>query len=76
MNSLKIALLQIAPCGTLKDNLTKGIEACKKAKEMGADIALFPEMWSNGYQIYDRPVEEWKEEAIPADCDFVNSFGC
>ncbi|XVG96511.1 carbon-nitrogen hydrolase family protein [Eubacteriales bacterium KG125] len=75
MNSLKIALLQIAPCGTLKDNLTKGIEACKKAKEMGADIALFPEMWSNGYQIYDRPVEEWKEEAIPADCDFVNSFG-
>jgi len=75
VNSLKIALLQIAPCGTLKDNLTKGIEACKKAKEMGADIALFPEMWSNGYQIYDRPVEEWKEEAIPADCDFVNSFG-
>ena len=37
MNSLKIALLQIAPCGTLKDNLTKGIEACKKAKEMGFD---------------------------------------
>lgn len=75
MNILKIALLQIAPCGNLNGNLEKGIEACRKAKEMGADIALFPEMWSNGYRIYDRPVDEWKAEAIPADSDFVNSFG-
>lgn len=75
MRSLKIALLQIAPCGTLKENLEKGIKACKKAKEMGADIALFPEMWSNGYHIYDRPVDEWTAEAIPADGDFVSTFG-
>ncbi|MCH5343250.1 MAG: carbon-nitrogen hydrolase family protein [Acetatifactor sp.] len=75
MNLLKIALLQIAPCGTLSGNLEKGIKCCKKAKEMGADIALFPEMWSNGYNIYDRPVDEWKKEAIPANSDFVNSFG-
>lgn len=53
MSILKIALLQIAPCGTLRGNLEKGIKYCKKAKEMGADIALFPEMWSNGYNIYD-----------------------
>lgn len=76
MNELKIALLQIAPEGTLNENLEKGINACRKAKEMGADIALFPEMWSNGYRIYNRPVEEWKAEAIPADSDFVNTFGC
>lgn len=75
MNPLKIALLQIAPCGTLNGNLTKGITYCKKAKEMGADIALFPEMWSNGYHIYDRPVEEWKAEAIPANSGFINAFG-
>lgn len=59
MSILKIALLQIAPDKTLEENLEKGIECCKKAKEMGADIALFPEMWSNGYRIYDRPVKEW-----------------
>ena len=75
MNLLKIALLQLAPCGTLEKNLEKGIRYCKMAKEMGADIALFPEMWSNGYNIFNRPVEEWKAEAIPADSDFVNAFG-
>ena len=51
MDSLKIALLQISPCGTLNGNLEKGIKSCRKAKQMGADIALFPEMWSNGYDI-------------------------
>lgn len=75
MNLLKIALLQLAPCGTLEENLEKGIRYCQMAKEMGADIALFPEMWSNGYNIYNRPVEEWKAEAIPVDSDFVNAFG-
>lgn len=72
---LKIALLQIAPAGTLEGNLQKGLEACRRAKELGADITLFPEMWSNGYRIYDRPAEKWQAEAIPADGDFVNAFG-
>ena len=75
MNLLKIALLQIAPCKTLKENLEKGIRYCTEAKEKGADIALFPEMWSSGYRIYDRPVEEWKAEAISADSDSVQAFG-
>lgn len=74
-NNLKIALLQIAPCKTLEENLKKGITYCRKAKERGADIALFPEMWSNGYNIYGRPVDEWKAEAVPVNSDFVNSFG-
>ncbi len=72
---LKIALLQITPCDTLQENLDKGIEYCKQAKGMDADFALFPEMWSNGYRIYDRPVDEWKAEAISADGDFVSAFG-
>ena len=75
MSILKIALLQIAPCKNLDENLEKGITCCKKAKEKGADIALFPEMWSNGYNIYDRPVDEWKKEAISMDSDFINAFG-
>ena len=72
---LKIALLQIAPCKNSDENLEKGIICCKKAKEKGADIALFPEMWSNGYNIYDRPVDEWKKEAVSIDSDFINPFG-
>lgn len=72
---LNIALLQIAPCPTLEENLEKGMLYCRKAKETGADIALFPEMWSNGYNIYDRPVEDWKAEAISPESGFVRSFG-
>ena len=75
MNLLKTALLQIAPCDTLKENKEKGIRACRRAKELGADIALFPEMWSNGYRICGRPFGEWKNEAIPADSEFVCAFG-
>ena len=76
MTLLKIALLQISPEDTLEENLEKGIMACREAKEKGADIALFPEMWSNGYRIYDRPAEDWSAEAIPADGAFVSAFGC
>ncbi len=75
MSMLKVALLQIAPCKTLEENLYKGIEYCKKAKEMGADIALFPEMFSNGYNIYERPSEVWTKEAIERESSFVTSFG-
>ena len=75
ISKLKIALLQIAPCKTLEENLKKGIVCCRKAKERGADIALFPEMWSNGYNIYGRHFDEWKAESISADSDFINTFG-
>ncbi len=74
-NILKIALLQISPCGTLQSNLEKGVTSCEKAKSLGADIALFPEMWSCGYDIYDRPADVWKADAIPADSPFVMKFG-
>lgn len=74
MSILNIAFLQIAPCGSLEKNLGKGIAACRKAAEMGADIALFPEMWSNGYDIYSRPKEVWLAEAIAPDSPFMTSF--
>lgn len=48
MNLLNIALLQILPQNTLEENLQKGLEACRQAQKAGADIALFPEMWSTG----------------------------
>lgn len=62
MCALNITLPQIAPCGTLEGNLEKGIVFCRKTKDLGADIALFPEMWSSNYHIYDRPVGQWKDD--------------
>lgn len=47
---LSIAFLQLLPEGSLQENLNKGVAACREAKERGADIALFPEMWSTGYR--------------------------
>ena len=74
MKSLKVALLQILPEKTLEQNRQKGFTYCKKAKEMGADIALFPEMWSVGYSIPE-DLKELKASAVSADSVFVNSFG-
>ena len=49
MFPITIAFLQLLPEVTLEQNLQKGLAACRKAKELGADIALFPEIWSIGY---------------------------
>ncbi len=75
MGTLNIALLQIAPGASLEENREKGEKACRKARKRGADLALFPEMWSNGYRIYGRPASAWTAEAIPADGEFVAFFG-
>ena len=71
---LKIALLQLLPEGTAEKQLEKGLAACRRAKEMGADIALFPEMWSDGYAL---PQEKQALDAlaVAADGAFVRAFG-
>ena len=74
MSQLKIALLQLLPGNTLMDNLQKGIEACRRAKESGADIALFPEMWSNGYDMSESE-ETLKGKAVSGDGEFISAFG-
>ena len=72
-SSLKIALLQLLPGRDPEEQLQKGIEGCRKARETGADIALFPEMWSNGYLIL-RDEKELKAQAISKGSDFINRF--
>lgn len=74
MDGLKIAMLQILPEGTLEGNLEKGIRCCKKAKALGADIAVFPEMWSTGYRIPEDSTG-LQADAVPADGPFVSAFG-
>lgn len=70
---ITVALLQLRPCATQEENLKKGLEACKRAKASGADIALFPEMWSNGYALtWDR--EQNRRAAVPADGEFTGAF--
>jgi N-carbamoylputrescine amidase len=47
---LTIALLQMTACGNDQTaNQAKGEAFCRQARAMGADIALFPEMWNIGF---------------------------
>ena len=73
MQIFKIALLQLLPGHTQAENLQKGLDACRKAKAMGADIALFPEMWNTGYSI-PQDAAALRAAAIPADSGFVRAF--
>lgn len=75
MHKFCVALLQIAPTGNTEENRKKGERYCRMAKEAGADVALFPEMFHNGYDIYNTPFEEWKKDAVSADDNFVTCFG-
>ena len=71
---LRVALLQLLPGAAQKENLQKGIAACRTAKAAGADIALFPEMWNNGYHVtWDS--RQLEEEAVTSDSAFVTAFG-
>ncbi|MBQ3706484.1 MAG: carbon-nitrogen hydrolase family protein [Clostridia bacterium] len=71
---MKISLLQLSPAGSLAGNLEKAVAACREAKRQGADLALLPEMYSMGYDIYDRDPADWLTEAIPADSDYVRTL--
>lgn len=73
MKNLRIAMLQLAPTGTLEGNLEKGLSFCRQAKEMNADIALFPEMWNCGYYIPEN-LTELKALSIAKDSAFVTEF--
>ncbi len=70
---LRIALLQLLPGKDLEEQKEIGIRACREAKEKGADVALFPEMWSDGYYL-PQDAEELGKLAINKESGFVNSF--
>lgn len=79
MNKLRIALLQMAACGADQEaNLIKGEAFCRRARQMGADIALFPEMWNIGYTFFDREQpgsrERWAAQAVGPEDRFVKHF--
>jgi N-carbamoylputrescine amidase len=79
MSLVKIALLQMAACGNDQQaNQAKGETFCRRASEMGADVALFPEMWNVGYTFYDPAQpgarERWEAQAVGRDDGFVKRF--
>ena len=70
---LSIAFLQLLPEGSLTENMNKGIKACREAKERGADIVLFPEMWSIGYR-FPHDMEALRKLAISVESTFIKRF--
>lgn len=73
MNNFKVALLQMVAGNNQKENLEKGFSFCKEAKAAGADLALFPEMWNNGYQLSE-DFQELKRSAVSKNGTFVSAF--
>lgn len=70
---LKIAFLQLIPGVNIEDNIEKGIKACRKAKAEGADIALFPEMWSSGY-VFPHNREWLEQNSVSLESEYVKMF--
>jgi hypothetical protein len=76
MNKFKVALLQLIPSNESSENLDKGIKYCKLAKEMGADLALFPEMWNIGYNFPpETDGEKLSKGAIDSNSVFFYAYG-
>lgn len=68
-----ISLLQIPRGASLKEALQRGEAACRKARAAGADLALFPEMFSTGYRI-PQGKEALRAAAIGKDHPFLRHF--
>ncbi len=73
MSELRLALMQLYPAESKKETCRLGLEACRRAKEAGADIALFPEMWSCGYRMEGEPAH-WAARAIPVESPFIEAY--
>jgi N-carbamoylputrescine amidase len=79
MKAVKVALLQMTGCGHDRTAaLAKGEAFCRRARALGADIALFPEMWSVGMQFFDPrragAREAWQAQAVSRDDPFIRHF--
>jgi predicted amidohydrolase len=72
---LRIGLLQLAGAGYEREaSLARGLEACREAAAHGAHLALFPELWSTGYEFPDGDLERWRAQAIARDDPWVRAF--
>ena len=85
-NLFRVALLQLNRTNNEQDSLIKGVEYCRKAKTLGADIAVFPESWNNGYEmlfegfakknmnVSKDTFDKWRGKAIDENSTYINTF--
>jgi len=72
---LRVALLQLVGCGYDRAaSLARGRVACRAAADAGADLALFPELWSTGYAFIDGDVTSWRAQAVAHDDPWVAAY--
>ena len=78
MREITLALLQLTRPASLDEALERGLAGCREAAARGADIALLPEMWSNGYRVHDLddPANKkaWIASAVATDAAYVERF--
>src|SRR5215211_7796707 len=79
MGVVRVALLQMTGCGAdLDANRAKGESFCRRSRELGSDIALFPEMWSVGMTFFDAKRdgdrERWQALAVGPQDPFITHF--
>ena len=88
MSNVKIAIIQERQIiNNLDVSLKVGLKKCEEAKALGADLVLFPEMWSIGYQPpfesawddpnekgHDKEIVKWNSLAIDDDSKYICEF--
>lgn len=88
MSVVNIALVQKSAAPNKKwENLNRLSNCVKEAKKKGADLVLFPEMWSNGYAppfpdafnhpfhpAYEKERNAWLNEAVSDDDAYMTSL--
>ena len=74
MNILKIAVLQIAPTGSLEGNLQKGIAACRQAKDFIRDVETENPIPSSAYDISSVTLSENFSPLIGVNMTMKNSL--
>jgi predicted amidohydrolase len=70
---MKLAMAQIKNEGSLEQNLTKSIDAIKRAAEQGADLILFPEVQLTEF-FPQYPGQNVQSYGIEMDSDIVAEF--
>jgi NAD+ synthase len=71
-SSLKIALAQLNPTvGDLKGNAERALDAHVRAKQLGADVIVFPELYLNGYPPEDLVLKPAFQQATHAKLEWL-----